>query len=45
MHQTESVQKNEMHKILSDQSDHVIPSLKPNLVIINQKKERELTVL
>ena len=42
MHKLESILENEMHKILWDfeiQTDPLIPAWKPDLVIINKKKE------
>ena len=41
MHNPESVQENEMHKILWDfeiQTDHLILAKRPNLVIVHKKK-------
>ena len=42
MHKPESVLENEMHKILWDfeiQTDHLIPGQRPELAIINEKRE------
>ena len=42
MHKTEFVQENEKNKILWDfeiQTDHFIPTKRPNLVITNKKTE------
>ena len=42
MHKPESVLKNETHKILRDfeiQTDHLIPARRPDLVLINKKRE------
>ena len=44
MHKPESVLENETHKILWDfeiQTDHLIPTRKPDLVQINKKKKKE----
>ena len=41
MHKPESVKENEKHKILlnfKEQTDHLIPVRKANLVVINKKK-------
>ena len=38
----ESVEENETHKLLCDceiQTDHIIPARRPDLVIVNKKKE------
>ena len=42
MHKPESVLENETHKILRDveiQTDHLIPTKRPGLTLINKKKE------
>ena len=42
MHKLESIQENNMHKILWDfevQTDHLIPARRPDVVWINKKKE------
>ena len=42
MHKLESVQENEMHKILWDfeiQTDHLILARRPNVVMINKKRQ------
>ena len=41
MHKPESVQESETHKILQSfeiQTDHLIPTKRPNLVLISKKK-------
>ena len=43
MHKSESVLGNEMHKMLSDfeiQTDRQIPARKPDLVLVDKKKNR-----
>ena len=47
MHQPELVPMSETHKILWDfeiQTDHLIPTRKPNLVIINKKQKNNSRV-
>ena len=42
MYNLESIQENEMHKLLCDfeiQTDHLISIRRPNLMIINKKRE------
>ena len=42
MYKPEFVQENELYKILSDfeiQMDHLIPTGRPDLVVINKKKD------
>ena len=40
MHNLESVQENEMHKILFEiQTDHLISARRPDLVIVNKEKK------
>ena len=42
MYKPESIQENETHKCLLDfeiQTDHQIPSRRPNLVIVDKKKK------
>ena len=42
MHNPASVLKNGSHKLLRDfdiQTDHLIPTRKPDLIIINKKRE------
>ena len=44
MHNSESVQENEMHKLLGDfeiQTDHIISGRWPDLVIVQKKKRKE----
>ena len=44
MHNTESIQENETHKLLWDfeiQTDHQIPARRPDLVIINSNKKKK----
>ena len=44
MHNPESVQENETHKILWDfqiQTDHLITARRPDLVIVNKKRKKE----
>ena len=48
MHKPESVNENEKHKILWDfeiQTDHLIPTKKLDLMIINQKNGRTCRIL
>ena len=45
MHKPESVEENEMHKVLWDfeiQTDHLIPARRLELVIVNKRKKKEL---
>ena len=45
MHNPAPVLENTMHKLLWDfniQTDHLIPARRPDLIIINKKKKREL---
>ena len=45
MHNSASVLENATHKLLLDfniQTDHLIPARRPDLIIINKKKKREL---
>ena len=42
MHNPASVRENATHKLLWDfniQTDHLIPTIKPDLIIINKKRE------
>ena len=44
MHKLESVLENEIHQILLDfetQTDHLIPTIRPELVIVNKKKKKK----
>ena len=44
MHKMESVPENETHKIFWNfeiQTDHQIPAIKPDLVLINEEKKKE----
>ena len=48
MHNPAAVQENETHKLLWDfdiQTDHLISARRPDLIIINLKKKRELAKL
>ena len=45
MHNPTPVQENDTHKLQWDfnmQKDHLIPARRPDLIIINNKKKREL---
>ena len=48
MHKPKSVQKNEKHKIPWDfeiQTDHIIPTKRPGLVIMNNKKKKTCQIV
>ena len=45
MHNTAPVLENDSHKLLWDfniQTDHLIPARRPDLIIINKKKKKEI---
>ena len=47
MHKPESVRENEIHKILRDleiQMDYLVPARKPDLILINEKAEKNCPV-